>query len=68
MQARENDIMDCQRLVDDVLLMFKEIRDEKLNEQFGEILVNVEQLCELSSRRTFLMKIQVFDRKDSTYN
>ena len=67
LQAPENRIMDCERLVADVLLVFKEMRDEKPNEQFGEILVDVEQLCELSGRRTFLMKIQVFDRKDSIY-
>ena len=68
LQAPENGIIDCERLVDDVLSVFKERRNEKPNEQFGEILVDVEQLCELSGRRTFLMKIQVFDGKDSIYN
>jgi len=56
LQAPGNDIMDCKQLVDDVLLMFKQMRDEKLDEEFGEILDNVKQLCELSGRRIVLIK------------
>ncbi|CAF3312570.1 unnamed protein product [Rotaria sp. Silwood2] len=56
LQAPDNDIMDCKRLVDDVLFMFKQMRNEKLNEEYGEILSEVKQLCELSGRRTVLMK------------
>jgi hypothetical protein len=56
LQAPENDIMDCKQLVDDVLLMFKQMRAEKLDEEFGEILDDVKQLCELSGMRIVRMK------------
>jgi hypothetical protein len=48
--------MDCKQLVDDVLFMFKQMRNRKLDEEYGEILYEVKQLYELPGRRTVLMK------------
>ncbi|CAF4669280.1 unnamed protein product [Rotaria sp. Silwood2] len=56
LQAPDNDIMDCKRLVDDVLFMFKQMRNEKLNEEYGEILSEVKQLCELSGTQLTVMR------------
>jgi hypothetical protein len=56
LQAPENDIMDCKQLVDNVLFIFKQMRGEKLDEGFGEILDDVKELCELAGTSPFLMK------------
>lgn len=48
LQAPDNDIINCQQLIDDVLFIFKEMRNERLNEVFNEILDDVKELCTLT--------------------
>ncbi len=48
LQAPDNDIMQCKGLIDDVLCIFKQMRNDRLNEVFDEILDDVKELCNLT--------------------
>jgi hypothetical protein len=40
--------MQCKGLIDDVLCVFKQMRNDRLNEVFDEILDDVKELCNLT--------------------
>jgi hypothetical protein len=48
LQAPDNDIMKCKELIDDVLFTFKQMRNERLDEVFHEILDDIKELCNLT--------------------
>lgn len=48
LQAPDNDITNFQQLIDNVLFIFQEMRNERLDEVFNEILDDVKELCTLT--------------------
>ena len=56
LQARDIDIMNCKQLVDDVLFIFKQMRDEKLSDVYREILDDIYELCKIAGERNTIAR------------
>lgn len=56
LQAPGIDLMECKSIVDDILLIFRSIRGDKLDSTYNEVLEDVKELCD------FLGKPAIIDQ------
>jgi hypothetical protein len=56
LQTPDNDIMNCKELIDDALFIFKQMRNERLDEAFHEILDDIKELCDFTGIVIIIVK------------
>ncbi|CAF1610531.1 unnamed protein product, partial [Didymodactylos carnosus] len=57
LQSPGDDIMDCAQLIDDIIFMFKYIRNEKLEQNYEEIFYDVRELCDITGHEVKMPRI-----------